>query len=322
MIHFQAAALGIPGQRVAILSGSRGGGMAKQDEMTNRSIAILINLSAGLDEAGIECGDERVPITANLRLAAAAGAAALSQRAKRSTPFSNQTNSPHVKLVKTAANWLDQLKVVKGFHGDVSAAEFLGVSQTQFSRWRTGKDLLDNYHAWQIAAALSVNPMVVIGSVGFHHSRDTDRTRWLAMLSTVLDSELPAAPMQLAQAPAREAEPVQQPAKASRTASGSTESTAQGSKWTDDEDQRLIAGYRNGEAIDALATAHKRTPKAILLRLSKMHRLIPAEQLASLCELYGVNLSSSGNGRKTEQNKSSPRPRRGKAKAHAPTVFL
>lgn len=102
-----------------------------------------------------------------------------------------------MKLVKTAANWLDQLKVVKGFHGDVSAAEFLGVSQTQFSRWRTGKDLLDNYHAWQIAAALNVNPMVVIGSVGFHHSRDTDRTRWLAMLSTVLDSELPAAPVQL-----------------------------------------------------------------------------------------------------------------------------
>lgn len=296
--------------------------MAKQDEMTNRSIAILINLSAGLDEAGIECGDERVPLTANLRLAAAAGAASLSQRAKRSTPFSNKTNSPHVKLVKTAANWLDQLKVVKGFHGDVSAAEFLGVSQTQFSRWRTGKDLLDNYHAWQIAAALNVNPMVVIGSVGFHHSRDTDRTRWLAMLSTVLDSELPAVPAQTPPASARAAEQEQQQVAAPINTGGNAESTAQGSKWTDEEDQRLVAGYRDGLAIHALATAHRRTPKAILLRLSNMHRLIPAEQLASLCELYGVNLSSPGNGRKTEQKKGSPRQRRGKAKEHAPTVFL
>ncbi|WP_177429927.1 hypothetical protein [Pseudomonas sp. XWY-1] len=297
--------------------------MAKQDEMTNRSIAILINLSAGLDEAGIECGDERVPLTAHLRLAAAAGAASLSQRAKRSTPFSNQTNSPHVKLVKTAANWLDQLKVVKGFHGDVSAAEFLGVSQTQFSRWRTGKDLLDNYHAWQIAAALNVNPMVVIGSVGFHHSRDTDRTRWLAMLSTVLDSELPAVPAQTPAAPAQAAEQVQQAqAPAPSSAGGNTESTAQGSKWTEEEDQRLVASYRDGSAIDALATAHRRTPKAILLRLSNTHRLIPAEQLSSLCELYGVNLKSPGNGRKTEQKRGSPRQRRAKAKEHAPTVFL
>ena len=298
--------------------------MAKQDEMTNRSIAILINLSAGLDEAGIECGDERVPLTAHLRLAAAAGAASLSQRAKRSTPFSNQTNSPHVKLVKTAANWLDQLKVVKGFHGDVSAAEFLGVSQTQFSRWRTGKDLLDNYHAWQIAAALNVNPMVVIGSVGFHHSRDTDRTRWLAMLSTVRDSELPAVPALTPSAPARATEQVQQQQQQQAPAPSSTgaESTAQGSKWTDEEDQRLVASYRDGSAIDVLATAHRRTPKAILLRLSNTHRLIPAEQLASLCELYGVNLNSPGNGRKTEQRKGSPRQRRGKAKEHAPTVFL
>jgi len=27
-----------------------------------------------------------------------------------------------------------------------------------------------------------VNPMAIIGSVNFHHARDSDRTRWLAML--------------------------------------------------------------------------------------------------------------------------------------------
>lgn len=121
--------------------------MASNEALTNRSIGILVNLSAGLDETGRECDDDRVQLTANLRLAAAAGAAALSQRSKRSTPFANDTGSPNVKLVKSAAGWLDQLKQAKGFHGDVTAAEFLGVSPTQFSRWRTGKDLLDNYHA-------------------------------------------------------------------------------------------------------------------------------------------------------------------------------
>ena len=168
--------------------------MASNEALTNRSIGILVNLSAGLDETGRECDDDRVQLTANLRLAAAAGAAALSQRSKRSTPFANDTGSPNVKLVKSAAGWLDQLKQAKGFHGDVTAAEFLGVSATQFSRWRTGKDLLDNYHAWQLATALNVNPMAIIGSVNFHHARDSDRTRWLAMLSTVIDAELPTVP--------------------------------------------------------------------------------------------------------------------------------
>lgn len=296
--------------------------MANHDALTNRSIAILINLSAGLDEAGHECGDERVLFTSNMRLAAAAGAAALSQRAKRSSPFSSQTNSPHVKLVKSAANWLDQLKQVKGFHGDVSAAEFLGVSQTQFSRWRTGKDLLDNYHAWQIAAAVNVNPMVVIGSVGFHHSRDTDRTRWLAMLSTVIDSELPAVPELGSSIGAGEQAPEQRQALQASKGADRPESSAQGNKWTDEEDKRLVSGYQDGTAIDVLATTHRRTAKAILLRLSKTHRLIPTEQLASLCELYSVNLSSPGSEGKTEQKRNGTRPRRSKPKPPAPNVFL
>lgn len=50
--------------------------MASNEALTNRSIGILVNLSAGLDETGRECDDDRVQLTANLRLAAAAGAAA------------------------------------------------------------------------------------------------------------------------------------------------------------------------------------------------------------------------------------------------------
>ncbi|VVP60467.1 transcriptional regulator [Pseudomonas fluorescens] len=264
--------------------------MASNEALTNRSIGILVNLSAGLDETGRECDDDRVQLTANLRLAAAAGAAALSQRSKRSTPFANDTGSPNVKLVKTAAVWLDQLKQAKGFHGDVTAAEFLGVSQTQFSRWRTGKDVLDNYHAWKVATALNVNPMAIIGSVNFHHARDADRTRWLAMLSTVIDAEIPPVP-ELGASPRS---PVAVPGSPA-----ASESTAQGSKWTDDEDQRLAAAYQDGSDVAALAKAHRRTPKAILLRLSQTHRLLQGELLASMCELYGVNLSTPGRGKKS-----------------------
>ena len=91
--------------------------MVTSEAQSNRSIAILMNLAAGLDEAGLECQDDRLALTSNVRHAAAAGAAALNQRAKRSTPFANQVNGvvPRVPLVKSAANWLYQLQKNKNF---------------------------------------------------------------------------------------------------------------------------------------------------------------------------------------------------------------
>ncbi|WP_282366620.1 hypothetical protein [Pseudomonas sp. PS02290] len=284
--------------------------MASNEALTNRAIGILVNLSAGLDETGRECDDDRVQLTANLRLAAAAGAAALSQRSKRSTPFANDTASPNVKLVKSAAGWLDQLKQAKGFHGDVTAAEFLGVSPTQFSRWRTGKDLLDNYHAWQIATALNVSPMAIIGSVNFHHARDTERTRWLHMLTTVIDAELPPISDAVISAPAPALVPVDPPAK---------EATAQGSKWTAEEDARLVSAYQDCADVAALAKSHRRSIKAILLRLSHTHRLLSSETLASLCELYGVDLRHQGRDKKPARK--TPQAAE-KSQQSASSVFL
>mgnify|MGYP003945254767 CR=1 FL=1 len=219
-----------------------------------------------------------------------------------------------MKLVKSAAGWLDQLKQAKGFHGDVTAAEFLRVSPTQFSRWRTGKDLLDNYHAWQVATALNVNPMAIIGSVNFHHARDSDRTRWLAMLSTVIDPELPTVPEAGISARTSAAAPVESPA-----APKVPETTAQGSKWTDDEDQRLIAAFQDCADVAALAKAHRRTPKAILLRLSQTHRLLTGERLTSLCELYGVSLNSRERGKKPDRKGSRTAE---KSPPAASSVFL
>lgn len=272
--------------------------MVTSEAQSNRSIAILMNLAAGLDEAGLECQDDRLALTSNVRHAAAAGAAALNQRAKRSTPFANQVNGvvPRVPLVKSAANWLDQLKKAKGFIGDVTAAEFLGVSATQVSRWRTGKELLDSATAWAIAIALDINPMLIIGSIGFHDASGADRTRWLNLLSTIINSDLPSLD-ERAQATVSEDPPVQV-LDAELTTVHSVEPTptpaplsAQGSKWSDEEDVRLVAGFEAGNEIGKLATAHGRSAKSIILRLHRTHNLLSPELLTSLCQLYDFDLN-------------------------------
>ncbi|WP_019334856.1 transcriptional regulator [Pseudomonas syringae] len=272
--------------------------MVTSEAQSNRSIAILMNLAAGLDESGLECQDDRLALTSNVRHAAAAGAAALNQRAKRSTPFTNQVNgvAPRVPLVKSAANWLDQLKKAKGFIGDVTAAEFLGVSATQVSRWRTGKELLDSATAWAMAIALDINPMLIIGSIGFHDASGADRTRWLNLLSTIINSDLPSLD-DIAQGPMSEDPPAQVMGAEPTTVHSEAPTpapaplSAQGSKWSDEEDLRLVAGFEAGEEIGKLATAHGRSAKSIILRLHRTHNLLAPELLTSLCQLYGFDLN-------------------------------
>ena len=46
-----------------------------------------------------------------------------------------------------------------------------------------------------------------------------------------------------------------------------------GKSWTDDEDQRLVAGFGAGTPVAALARTHERTTGAINSRLVKLGRL-------------------------------------------------
>ena len=46
-----------------------------------------------------------------------------------------------------------------------------------------------------------------------------------------------------------------------------------GKSWTDDEDQRLVAGFDAGTPVAALARTHERTTGAINSRLVKLGRL-------------------------------------------------
>jgi hypothetical protein len=50
-----------------------------------------------------------------------------------------------------------------------------------------------------------------------------------------------------------------------------------GKTWTQEEDERLLAGFDGGASVDALATAHERTRAGIEARLVK-HGRLEAEQ--------------------------------------------
>jgi hypothetical protein len=50
-----------------------------------------------------------------------------------------------------------------------------------------------------------------------------------------------------------------------------------GKTWTQEEDERLLAGFDGGTTVDALATAHERTRAGIEARLVK-HGRLEAEQ--------------------------------------------
>ena len=55
-----------------------------------------------------------------------------------------------------------------------------------------------------------------------------------------------------------------------------------GKPWTEEEDQRLVAGFDAGMPVAALARTHERTTGAINSRLVKLGRLQASEEPAGL----------------------------------------
>lgn len=47
-----------------------------------------------------------------------------------------------------------------------------------------------------------------------------------------------------------------------------------GGKWTEEEDDRLVAAYRAGLPVDEIARKHRRTELAILSRLEKIGEIV------------------------------------------------
>lgn len=80
-----------------------------------------------------------------------------------------------------------------------------------------------------------------------------------------------------------------------------------------------MSAYHDCADVAALAKSHRRSIKAILLRLSQTHRLLTSETLASLCELYGVDLRHPGRDKKPARK---PARVAEKSEQLAPSVFL
>lgn len=78
-------------------------------------------------------------------------------------------------------------------------------------------------------------------------------------------------------APASSVKDKPSPAKAAnRPSSGS------GSRWTAEEDTRLLTAFKAQEPVEAIAQRHQRTPVAIAIRLQQTHGLLSAEQVEEI----------------------------------------
>lgn len=251
---------------------------------SQRSIKILLNLSAGLEETGRTYPDGVVRLTSNIRHAAAAGAAALSQlqgvplpsvpekassaadARKRATPEAGQ-----VELL-SPVEWLDRLKLAKGFHADVTLAEFLGVSKQVFSQWRTGKAPLTVDEAWRVALALDVDPLIVIASVQYHSSPNDKQQVWMDLARTRQVGTADGA------APKADAE--RTPGLESK-----------GSKWSPEEDALLKSEVERKVPYVEIAASHRRSVAAILYRLYNVHELLNDTEMEEQCGLHSVRFT-------------------------------
>ncbi|AQH05792.1 hypothetical protein A9R05_43015 (plasmid) [Burkholderia sp. KK1] len=290
------------------------------DAQSQRSTKILMNLAAGLDEAGKPFSDGCVRLTANLRLAASSGAAALDQLqgvhplpglASSSTdPSPVHSADQEITTRKGAAarssdlvslsGWLDRLKKAKGFHADIALADYLGVSKNQFSQWRNGRASPTTDESWRIAVELGANPLLVIASIGYQFSSLEKRQVWLDLAGTQIPArateplaslptveppvEVPADPDQVS--PSAATPIVGSPAPESRPGLES-----RGLKWTPEEDARLVEEYRSLMPIPDIALAHKRTIGAILYRLYRDPEIMSDDTMATLCERFHVTFT-------------------------------
>ncbi|WP_425952971.1 helix-turn-helix domain-containing protein [Ralstonia pseudosolanacearum] len=279
------------------------------DAQSQRSTKILINLAAGLDELGKPFQDGSVKLTSNLRLAASAGAAALNQLqgvplsgAMASSPSAREV--PEQKTVPpakgedlpTPVQWLDRLKEARGFHADITLAEYLGVSKHLFSQWRTGKTSLTVDEAWRVAVELGANPLLVIASIGFHSGDAMKRQAWLDLAGTLLPPqglpvELPAGSVAVSTATAKDTDRVPPAAESKSGSERLPGLESKGAKWSPEEDERLVREYKESVPVPDIANRHGRSIGAILTRLYKIHDLMSDDVMQAECERYGVRFN-------------------------------
>ncbi|WP_432263357.1 helix-turn-helix domain-containing protein [Cupriavidus sp. TMH.W2] len=279
------------------------------DAQSQRSTKILINLSAGLDENGRPYSDGAVKLNSNLRLAASAGAAALSQLQGEPLPGAVAVGSSGIDVpeqrklapapaaeqeLPTPVQWLDRLKAAKGFHADITLAEYLHASKHLFSQWRTGKTALTVDEAWRVGLELGANPLLVIASVAYHSGVPEKRQVWLDLAGTLSSkSSASEEAFEVADPTSSASSDAQAAPPAAHKAAGEKPPglESQGAKWLPEEDEKLVAEYKALMSVSDIALVHRRSIAAILYRLYKNHDLIPNDVMQALCERYNVKFN-------------------------------
>lgn len=289
------------------------------DAQSQRSTKILMNLAAGLDEAGKPFSDGCVRLTANLRLAASSGAAALDQMQGvhsltevASSPIDPNAHRADHGITRqkggaarsadliSLSGWLDRLKKAKGFHADIALAEYLGISKSQFSQWRNGRASPTTDESWRIAVELGANPLLVIASIGYQFSSLDKRQVWLDLAGTQIPARAPEPlaplptvepPVEVPADPDRVSPSTVMPVATSPTQESRSGLESRGMKWTPEEDAQLVEEYRSLMPIPEIALAHKRTIGAILYRLYRDPEIMSDDTMATLCERFHVTFT-------------------------------
>lgn len=74
--------------------------------------------------------------------------------------------------MKTAANYLDDLRKHLGLPSDYAAAKALGLTRAAVSKYRNGLSSFDDSTAIRVASLLSIDPLEVIAACAFERAHD------------------------------------------------------------------------------------------------------------------------------------------------------
>ena len=83
-----------------------------------------------------------------------------------------------------AAEWIDRVKVSKGFDSDYRAGKELGFSRNTISNFRCNRNAtMDESSAMKVAHALDLDPAIVLADQAMERAKDGEaRTAWASIL--------------------------------------------------------------------------------------------------------------------------------------------
>ena len=85
--------------------------------------------------------------------------------------------------MKTTIEFLDAVKEKIGITSDYALAKQLGFPLSTMSNYRTGRRIIDDDAALEVATALGVNPLAVIAAANIERAKTPEqRARWSGVM--------------------------------------------------------------------------------------------------------------------------------------------